>query len=174
MGVLAGSVTLTGGPATGLAFAPLFEEAGVPGAATLAVAAAMVGIVAGGVMGGPIGTYLVERQRARRDARTPRRAAPSRTRRSADADTGASRHRRTRTSKSYVLMKHLVVLIVTVGLGIWVSRWLTDAGMTLPAYIGAMLVAAVVPQPRRSHRRCSACRSASSTTSATSRCRCSW
>ena len=61
MGVLAGSVTLTGGPATGLAFAPLFEQAGVPGAATLAVAAAMVGIVAGGVMGGPIGTYLVDR-----------------------------------------------------------------------------------------------------------------
>jgi ESS family glutamate:Na+ symporter len=28
MGVLAGSVTLTGGPATGLAFAPLFEQAG--------------------------------------------------------------------------------------------------------------------------------------------------
>ena len=35
-GVLAGSVTLTGGPATGLAFAPAFEQAGVPGAATLA------------------------------------------------------------------------------------------------------------------------------------------
>ena len=30
-GVLAGSVTLTGGPATGLAFAPLFEKAGVQG-----------------------------------------------------------------------------------------------------------------------------------------------
>ena len=75
MGVLAGSVTLTGGPATGLAFAPLFEQAGVPGAATLAVAAAMVGIVAGGVMGGPIGTYLVERMGAVRpvaDARPAR------------------------------------------------------------------------------------------------------
>jgi ESS family glutamate:Na+ symporter len=36
MGVLAGSVTLTGGPATGLAFAPQFEAAGVPAAATLA------------------------------------------------------------------------------------------------------------------------------------------
>jgi len=31
-GVLNGSVTLTGGPATGLAFAPAFEQAGVPGA----------------------------------------------------------------------------------------------------------------------------------------------
>jgi glutamate:Na+ symporter, ESS family len=39
-GVLSGSVTLTGGPATGLAFAPLFERAGVHGAASIAVAAA--------------------------------------------------------------------------------------------------------------------------------------
>ncbi|HEY8509986.1 MAG TPA: sodium/glutamate symporter, partial [Steroidobacteraceae bacterium] len=44
-GVLSGSVTLAGGPATGLAFAPLFEQAGVPGAASVAVAAAMAGIV---------------------------------------------------------------------------------------------------------------------------------
>jgi Na+/glutamate symporter len=41
LGVLAGSVTLTGGPATGLAFSPLFEQAGVQGAATVGVAAAM-------------------------------------------------------------------------------------------------------------------------------------
>src|SRR5215203_5338922 len=60
MGVLAGSVTLTGGPATGLAFAPLFQQAGVEGAATLAVSAAMVGIVAGGLLGGPIATFLLE------------------------------------------------------------------------------------------------------------------
>src|SRR5918994_1908534 len=44
-GVLNGSVTLTGGPATGLAFAPAFEEAGIRGATTVAIAAAMVGIV---------------------------------------------------------------------------------------------------------------------------------
>ena len=70
MGVLAGSVTLTGGPATGLAFAPLFEKAGVAGASTLAVAAAMVGIVAGGLTGGPIGTFLVG---VTRGVRSPRR-----------------------------------------------------------------------------------------------------
>ena len=46
--------------------------------------------------------------------------------------------------ESYVLMKHLVVMIVAVGVGIWVSRWLTSLGLTLPAYIGAMLVAAVI------------------------------
>ena len=142
MGVLAGSVTLTGGPATGLAFAPLFEQAGVPGAATLAVAAAMVGIVAGGVMGGPIGTYLVEQ--IGRGA-TPGRRATGTLENLAEAQVPATAQATPpdEDAEAYVLLKHLVVMIVTVGLGVVVSGWLTRAGMTLPAYIGAMLVAAV-------------------------------
>ena len=142
MGVLAGSVTLTGGPATGLAFAPLFEAAGVPGAATLAVAAAMVGIVAGGVMGGPIGTYLVDRYG---------RGVPPGPRTTGTLDNLAEAHVPVpvqtapvdEDAEFYVLMKHLVVMLVAVGLGVVVSGWLTRAGMTLPAYIGAMLVAAM-------------------------------
>ena len=62
-GVLVGSVTLTGGPATGLAFAPAFEQAGVVGAPSIAVAAAMAGIVCGGLVGGPVATLLIRRQR---------------------------------------------------------------------------------------------------------------
>ena len=143
MGVLAGSVTLTGGPATGLAFAPLFEEVGVPGAATLAVAAAMVGIVAGGVMGGPIGTYLVERKVR---GPLPGRAAQDTLENLAEAQvpTPTASSPEGEDVESFVLMKHLVVMIVAVGLGVWVSRGLTNLGMTLPAYIGAMLVAAVL------------------------------
>ena len=142
MGVLAGSVTLTGGPATGLAFAPEFEKAGVAGAPTLAVAAAMVGIVAGGVIGGPIATYLVERK-----PRVPSTGPGSFTL------TNVAEQQLPDTAvaapagediEAYVLMKHLVLLVVTVGVGIWVSQWLTSLGMTLPAYIGAMLVAALV------------------------------
>lgn len=143
MGVLAGSVTLTGGPATGLAFAPLFEQAGVPGAATLAVAAAMVGIVAGGVMGGPIGTYLVERKVR---GSLPGSAAQDTLEHLAEAQVSEPivSSPPGEDVESYVLMKHLVVMIVAVGAGVWVSRWLTGLGMTLPAYIGAMLVAAVL------------------------------
>lgn len=142
MGVLAGSVTLTGGPATGLAFAPLFEQAGVRGAETLAVAAAMVGIVSGGVIGGPIGTYLVEHKLRL----TPGRTASFTLTNVAEQmmpDTAAAAPAG-EDIEAYVLLKHLVLLVVTVGVGIWVSRWLTGLGLTLPAYIGAMLVAAVL------------------------------
>src|SRR5688572_6864228 len=61
LGVMAGSVTLVGGPATGQAFAPLFEQAGLTGAGALALAAATAGIVCGGLAGGPVGTFLVRR-----------------------------------------------------------------------------------------------------------------
>ncbi|HVQ15756.1 MAG TPA: sodium/glutamate symporter [Vicinamibacterales bacterium] len=142
MGVLAGSTTLTGGPATGLAFAPLFEQAGVTGAATLAVSAAMAGIVAGGLLGGPIATYLLQRrprlipaQAAKEplmhlvEERTPE---PAET-----APVGED-------VQAYRLVKHLVLLVVAVGAGAWVSAGIEAMGLRLPAYIGAMIVAACI------------------------------
>ena len=146
LGVLAGSVTLTGGPATGLAFAPLFAAGGVPGAATLAVAAAMVGIVSGGVIGGPIGTFLIERHHLKRRLKRPV-DIPVPTAANVVEDQmpeGASAVPAGEDRESYVLLKNLVAILVAMWLGAWVSRGFAALGATLPAYIGAMLVAAVI------------------------------
>lgn len=146
MGVLAGSVTLTGGPATGLAFAPLFEQAGVTGAATIAIAAAMVGIVSGGIVGGPLGTWLI--------ARTGRAPADRLTRRGAVAvamniaegqmPQPAAAAPAGEDVEAYVLLKSLVLILAAMWAGSWVSGWLAAVGVTLPAYIGAMIVAAAL------------------------------
>ena len=150
LGVLAGSVTLTGGPATGLAFAPMFEQAGVPAAATLAVAAAMVGIVSGGLIGGPIGTWLISRHRLA----TPRGGpVPTETVVATQviedqlaepmvaAPAGEDR-------EAYVLLKTITVMLVAVWIGGVISAWLKPVleawKLALPAYIGAMLVAALI------------------------------
>ena len=146
-GVLVGSVTLTGGPATGLAFAPEFEAAGVPGAAAVAVAAAMVGIVSGGLIGSPVATRLIERHRLRTahaggsvsvpqspedvmEAQSPEPAAPV-------LPEGED-------ESSFVLLKSVVLILVAMWLGSYVSAWFTSQGVRLPAYIGAMLVAAAI------------------------------
>jgi glutamate:Na+ symporter, ESS family len=144
-GVLNGSVTLTGGPATGLAFAPAFEQAGVPGAATVAIAAAMVGIVSGGLIGGPVGTILIERYHLRRRTGGPHHDPPIAAQIVEDrlpeppaaAPPGEDK-------ESYALLKALVVILVAMWGGASVGGWLTAAGVTLPAYIGAMLVAAII------------------------------
>jgi glutamate:Na+ symporter, ESS family len=144
LGVLAGSVTLTGGPATGLAFAPLFEQAGIPGAATLAVASAMVGIVAGGVIGGPIGTMLVSRTgpsraRAEGHARVPVAAHAVEDRLPEPAPKAPEGE----DVESYVLLKSLVLILAAMWAGSWLTNAFAAIGVTLPAYIGAMIVAAV-------------------------------
>src|SRR6185436_7102800 len=63
VGILTGSVALTGGPATALAFGESFEQWGVAAAPAMGVAAAMFGILAGGLVGGPVGGSLIERFR---------------------------------------------------------------------------------------------------------------
>jgi len=143
MGVLAGSVTLTGGPATGLAFAPLFEQAGVPGASTLAVSAGMVGIVAGGLMGGPIGTYLLDRH-PRRVPASPKPGTLENLAEQQFPEPAAAAVPAGEDVEAYTLLKHLVVIMTAVGAGVWVSAGFQALGWTLPAYIGAMIVAAVI------------------------------
>ena len=133
-GVLAGSTTLTGGPATGLAFAPLFEQAGVAGAESIAVASAMAGIVCGGLIGGPVATLLIRRH-GLVSTRPSDHHAPAEER-SVDVATESERER--------AALKSIVVLLVAMWLGAWVSRWISATGITLPAYVGAMLVGAGV------------------------------
>jgi ESS family glutamate:Na+ symporter len=143
LGVLAGSVVLTGGPATGLAFAPQFEEAGVPAAATIAVAAAMAGIVSGGLIGGPVGTLLLGRRRRSGAAHPdfPATAAQVVEDRLPDRPAQAPHGE---DVEAYLLMKNLVAILVAMWLGSIVSGWFTAHDITLPAYIGAMLVAAAI------------------------------
>ncbi len=140
-----------GGPATGLAFAPLFEQAGVTGAASLAVAAAMVGIVAGGIVGGPIGTRLIERAGLRPALRrsTPRATVP------ADVSAGdlvlsrepadpAPATAAADDPGAHAILKGVVSLLAAMAVGSWISAGFTALGVTLPAYIGAMLAAAAL------------------------------
>ena len=52
--------------------------------------------------------------------------------------------RSAKTSRLYSLIKHLVLLAVSVGAGAWVSAGIEGLGLRLPAYIGAMIVAALI------------------------------
>ncbi len=136
-GVLAGSTTLTGGPATGLAFAPLFEQAGVTGAESIAVASAMAGIVCGGLLGGPVATVLIRRHKLYGGVRLGK---PDE---SAAEPTGARDTPDFATRESAAL-KSIVVILVAMWAGAGVSAGLSAAGLTLPAYVGAMMVGALI------------------------------
>ena len=136
LGVLAGSVTLVGGPATALAFAPLFKDAGVVGADTLGLTAATFGIVCGGIVGGPVGTWLIKRHHQERSGPSSGKSAaeicqPDKITIQVDREDSS-------------LMVSIIVAAIAMGLGSIVSKYFQSLGWTLPAYIGAMLVASVL------------------------------
>jgi glutamate:Na+ symporter, ESS family len=148
-GVMAGSVTLTGGPATGLAFAPEFEAAGLQGAATIAVASGMAGIVAGGLAGGPLGTRLIEKLQLR----TPRDRVRVEVGSAADVieekvgaavEPHATLPPEDVDQGSYVMLKAVTAILIAMWIGGWISAWVRSKGITLPPYIGGMIIAAVI------------------------------
>jgi ESS family glutamate:Na+ symporter len=135
VGVMAGSVTLVGGPATGLAFAPQFESAGVTGADSLAVAAATFGICCGGLLGGPVSTWLVEKRVHQKALNGTMPAMPPEPEEKVTLEV---------ESEDTPLLRNLLVLSLAMGLGVVVSQWIQSRGITLPSYIGAMIVASAL------------------------------
>jgi ESS family glutamate:Na+ symporter len=137
LGALAGSVTLVGGPATGLAFAPQFEEAGIDGAAVVAITAATFGIVCGGMMGGPVGTRIIRRLGLRPSSHSAQALTTELSERTEPLVVQVD-------EEDTPLVRNMVVLALAMGLGSVVSLYIQRTGVTLPAYIGAMAVAAVI------------------------------
>ena len=123
LGIIAGSTTLAGGPATALAFGKTFEEMGVADAQSVGVAAAVFGILAAGLLGGAVGGWLIRR------------------------------HGLTATKSDFVQGRELkrgnwlftlAAIVLSMGIGSLLSLGIASAGVTLPAYIGSMIVAAAV------------------------------
>ena len=62
MGVVAGSIALVGGLGTAGAWGPIFEtKYAVEGALPMGIASATLGMVVGGLMGGPLARYLIRK-----------------------------------------------------------------------------------------------------------------
>lgn len=127
LGILAGAVSLAGGPATALAFGPTFERMGVAGATTVAFASATFGIAVAGLIGGYIGGQLIRRHGLKPSGETVAAPAVSKT------DTHGPD-----------LLKSVLVMGVAMGLGALLSAGIERTGVILPGYIGAMIVAAAI------------------------------
>jgi glutamate:Na+ symporter, ESS family len=141
LGIITGSMTMTGGHGTGAAFGKLLEEQyAFPGAVTLAMAAATFGLVAGGLLGGPVGTGLIRRNHL--EPRPNASPPPPPGLQHAALDEEIDTEPEGRAPTAYTLVKTLTIILVAMWGGSLISEWLGHY-ITLPAYIGAMLCAAL-------------------------------
>ncbi|MBK5256353.1 MAG: sodium/glutamate symporter [Vicinamibacteria bacterium] len=141
LGLICGSMTMTGGHGTGAAFGKLMEDQyGFQNAVTFAMAAATFGLVAGGLLGGPLATWLIRRNKLKASDNLSSPAAELARNASLDAEIDTEPLGEAPTT--YTLLKSLTLILLCMWAGGILSGFLGQY-FTLPGYIGAMIVAAV-------------------------------
>ena len=160
LGLIAGSITMTGGHGTGAAFGKLLEdEFAFPAGVTLAMAAATFGLVSGGLIGGPVATTLITRYRPGHANEAIPAAAAEAGRQLESLDEEIDREAAGKAPTAYTLLKTLTVILVAMWGGSLLGAWVGGARIpevhvlgltlgggkiTLPAYIWAMIIAAIL------------------------------
>jgi len=156
LGIICGALTLTGGPATGLAFTEQFQQKGIIGAAELIIASATFGIFISSLVGNPVATTLIRRFRLAGKSREAEIQPPGAAEFWAIGATGRieqpedevsdddGRAHESETLTASVLLRHLLLILLVMGVGALLSLGMTRQGLTLPGYVGAMIVAALV------------------------------
>ncbi len=131
LGLICGSVTLTGGPATGLAFTETFEKLGVAGAGSLIMASATYGIFVASLVGNPVACALMRSFRLKATPANGAIKASSIANPAPDLTTG-------------ILMRNLLLLLAVMGIGSAIGAGVQRMGYILPAFICPMILAAVL------------------------------
>ncbi len=140
LGIMASNVALMGGFGTAAGFAPEFEKAGLTGAATIGIAAAAFGVIAGGVIAGIVGGRLIQRKLGL----APRSAESGIQKTDTEDGAGIVAEFGALGRAGGSTLVHLLLLVGCMKLGAFVSAFIQRTGITFPVYMGAMIVASIV------------------------------
>lgn len=140
LGVMAGAVSLEGGHGAAAAFGPIAEELGVSGAKAVAIASATFGLIAGGLIGGPVARKLIERNKLDLEA-------------SKDPLYVQAHNEEAEPIEARPFLKMLMLVLVCMAIGLWVTgefnAWCKASSneflknFSLPGYVWAMVIAVV-------------------------------
>ena len=133
-GILAGAVSLMGGLGTAGAFGPEFEAWGVIGGKVSGIACATFGMAASGLLCGPFGETLIRKYRIRTHGH---KLHEPKIQEVLPEEVNAEI-----TPDSF--MRNLAFILLAMAVGAVVSGHFQKKGITLPAYIGAMIVAVLI------------------------------
>ena len=131
VGLCTGSISMVGGHGTAGAFGPVLEDFGISGATTLCTAAATYGLIAGSMIGGPIGRRLIEKHKLLDTVVQ-------------EDDSLLVEDEKKHERHTNMYADAVFQLILAIGVGTIFTMLLTKTGLTFPIYIGAMLAAALM------------------------------
>jgi len=130
MGLLSGSISLSGGHGTGAAWGATFSEKyGLASATELALAAATFGLVLGGLIGGPVARLLINRvQTPGLEQEVPR------------APKGFEQPNQERLITPFSMIETLALIAVSLMAGTLLNKQLHETAFELPTFVCVLFV----------------------------------
>lgn len=135
IGLFAGSVSLAGGHGTAIAWGQEAAAAGIPGAELAGIAFATFGLVAGGVIGGPLAERLIRKNNLAPSGTPDENLDHGMTDEDPEAVEPFSLRR---------VLTVLFVLSICVSFGDIVNRFLFERDFRVPGFLTAMLIGIVI------------------------------
>ncbi|QJI43417.1 sodium/glutamate symporter [Pseudomonas sp. ADAK2] len=135
MGLLTGSITLSGGHGTGAAWGTVFSEKyGLASASELAIASATFGLVLGGLIGGPVARLLIKRVQVPgcHPQETPQ------------LPKGFEQPNKERSITPFSFIETLALIAVSLLAGNLLNGWLQGTALELPTFVCVLFVGVVL------------------------------
>ncbi|PAF49531.1 sodium/glutamate symporter [Helicobacter sp. 12S02232-10] len=141
MGMLGGSITMSGGHGTGAAWAEVFKAApyNFSPAMEVAMACATFGLISGGIIGGPVARYLIKRYHLK----TPGNSEADGKEDVHPVGFESPKKERLITASSFV--ESLALIAVALLLGTTISEWVKNySSFTLPTFVWCLFVGVIL------------------------------
>jgi ESS family glutamate:Na+ symporter len=134
MGLLSGSITLSGGHGTGAAWGKLFSERyGFENATEVAVACATFGLVLGGLIGGPVARYLISHS-----------TTPDGFPEDAQAPSAFEKPGIGRTITPLVMVETIALIAICLLCGSLMTRLLQETAFELPTFVCVLFIGVIL------------------------------
>ncbi|MBS0593997.1 MAG: sodium:glutamate symporter [Proteobacteria bacterium] len=135
VGMIAGQASMQGGHGMAASMAPVIESFGVTNALTVGLAASTFGLIAGSLLGGPVGNWLITRRKLKIETE-----AADQLKSLSDEMEQSAEDRMTAAS----LLHAGVAVMLILAIGLPTARWITAVtGFSIPGHIFSLFLGIV-------------------------------
>lgn len=137
LGLTAGSMSMEGGHGNAVAYGKTIQDMGIDSAVTAALAAATLGLVFGGLIGGPVVKFLIKRYNLK-----PEHSDDS-FKNYGEVEYNQSLHEKYKPTQIFFIQ--FTILVFCMALGTYIGNTFTNlTNVNIPMYVGSMFVAVFV------------------------------
>jgi ESS family glutamate:Na+ symporter len=133
VGLIGGSVSLSGGHGTAIAWASVFiDEYGISNAMEIGIACATFGLVLGGLIGGPIAKFLINRNNLQPTSKVE------------ELSVGIKHEEEDVNINYFNVLNSMLVICIAIGLGIILNKLVTSFGAKLPMFVTCLFAGIIL------------------------------